>query len=103
MGIFGPIGDWINDKTTDVFHAVTGTPTAAEKRANANMIGAQLNAYKEQTEIAKQATDTARQQQLVEKRRINEKQIASMRRHFQPSGSGFLNSESDNLPNTLGA
>jgi hypothetical protein len=98
MGIFQKWWD-IN---TDILHGITGVPTAAEKRDRAALVAGQMDAYKQQTEIAQKATDAAREQQTAEKRRMNEKQVASMRRHFSPAG--FLDSsQPSDLKTTLGA
>ena len=66
--------------------------------------------YKDQTELAAKQLEETRAQKDVEKRRINEKQIRSLRNNYRPSG-GLLNSQSaqtelgtsSNLPNKLGA
>ena len=105
MGIF----DWVKDKAkkvldfpnelaSDVYHKATGAPTAAEKRDQANMMNEQIRAYREQTELAKKQMDDARAAKDVEKRRINEKQIRSLRNNFRPAG-GFLNNQGNAQPN----
>lgn len=85
-----------------IFHAATGIPTAQEKRAQANLIGSQVNAYKKQTEMAEKEIASKRDQQMVEKRRINDKQVKALRHRFAPSG--FLDSsDAGDFADTLGA
>lgn len=68
-------------------------------------INQQIKAYKDQTAITQKALEETRAATEVEKRRIQEKQIRSLRGQFRPSG-GFLNNQSlggdSNLPNKLG-
>lgn len=98
MGIF----DKVWDITTDVLHSVTGLPTADQKRNAARMVTDQMNAYKKQTELAQSVTEQARQERLMNKRRLDEKQVAAIRGRFAPSG--FLGqSDPGSFPDTLGA
>lgn len=46
----------------------------------------QIRDYKELTAITKAETDRKRGEQAMEKRRIEEKQIRSLRRNFRPAG-----------------
>jgi len=85
---------------SSTYHAVTGAPTAQEKRAQANAVNAQVNAYKEQTRMAQEEINAKRGEMAVEKRRVQEKQIRSLRRSFRPAG--FLNTGGD-INNTLGS
>lgn len=107
MGFFNDVGKFMEDPfgiASTVYHAATGAPTAAEKRSQAALAQAQIDAYKKQTQIADDAISAARDQEAVEKRRINEKQIRSLRRNYRPAG--FLDSNDatgDQLQNTLGA
>ena len=100
----------IEDATGGLANRVLGRSSAAEKREQANMANEQIKAYKDQTELAAKQLEETRAQKDVEKRRINEKQIRSLRNNYRPSG-GLLNSQSaqtelgtsSNLPNKLGA
>jgi hypothetical protein len=85
---------------TDVGHAVTGIPTAKEKRAQMNMANEQIKAYKDQTRMAQEELDRKRGETAAEKRRVNEKQVRMLRRNFKPAG--FLDNGSD-LQSKLGA
>lgn len=96
MGIF----DKVWDVVTDIGHAVTGMPTAAEKRTRERLMNDQIAAYKRQTELAESEIARKREEQLAEKRRIEEKQVRSLRRNFRPAG--FLDSGSDGMSNKLG-
>lgn len=92
--------DWAWDKATDAGHAITGIPTADEKRNQQKMMNEQMKAYKEQTKMAKDEIERKRGEQLVEKRRVQEKQIRHLRRNYSPAG--FLNTGSD-ISNQLGS
>ncbi len=85
-----------NDIGTNNFHAATGIPTAESKRAAASQIENQVKAYKEQSELARQEIDTKRGEIAAEKRRVNEKQIRSLRRSH--SVNGFLGSAQTEQP-----
>ena len=106
-----PISRWW-DRTVDAveggINAITGRSSAAEKRAQAQQIQDQIDAYKNQTEITQKEIADKQQQEAVEKRRINEKQIRSLRGNYR--AAGFLNNGADTsqnlnntLPNKLGA
>lgn len=96
MGIFSKV--W--DLTTDVLHAVSGVPTADEKRNAARMVSDQINAYKQQTQLADEMISQKRDQELAEKRRLDEKFVSSIR--ARRSG-GFLGSgDTASFPDTLG-
>lgn len=89
--------------SSDVFHAVSGTPTESAKRDQAKLVADQARAYKDQTEILRQETDRARNEQVAEKRRIQEKQIRSLRRN---RGGGMLGSgepATGDMSSTLGS
>jgi hypothetical protein len=96
------------DLGSRLYHKATGTPTADDMRNQQYAINDQIKAYKDQTALTQKEIDTARSQQDVEKRRINEKQIRALRNDFRPVG-GFLNNQqaplgnSTGLPNKLGS
>jgi len=101
------VWDWISGKAPLekigglVQHAL-GIPDASEKRRQNQLITDQVDAYKKQTEIAQSEIAQKRDEQNVERRRIDEKTIKSLRRNFKPAG--FLGSEDiAGLPNKLGA
>lgn len=106
-GIAGAFNKNIANAEGAAFNAATGRPSQDDLRNQKYGINDQIKAYKEQTALTQQEIDTARAQQDVEKRRINEKQIRALRNNFRPAG-GFLSSgrsslgESTNLPNKLG-
>lgn len=89
MSIWGKITDVVSD----IAHGITGLPTAKERRSQQNMMSEQIKAYREQTRIAKDEIDRKRGEEAIEKRRINEKQIRSLRRNFRPAG--FLDTGAD--------
>lgn len=95
---------------SDAYHGITGTPTAEQKRDTANMMNEQIKAYKDQTELSRQALADAKTQRENEKRRVEEKQIRSIRNRGGRSAS-LMNTQSaadtklgggTNLPNKLG-
>lgn len=60
------------------------------EREQRYLINDQINAYKEQTNLAREQLNEARSQSEIEKRRIQEKQIRSLRRNYRASGMGML-------------
>lgn len=103
MGWFGPIGDIVHDVGTDIFHGVTGTPTADQKRDQQRMLNEQVKAYREQSEITRQEISRKQGEQEAAKRRINESQIRSLRRNIK--AQGFLGSQAtdqSDMNNKLG-
>lgn len=52
------------------------------------MISDQIQAYRDQTALTKQALDQTRASQDVEKRRIEQKQIRSLRGNYRAAGIG---------------
>lgn len=93
MSIFDKIGKWIGDEFGGAYHAITGTQNAAQKREAANatgdtnrMLNEQIKAYRDQTELTKNQINAAKDAQQVEQRRIQEKQIRSLRRNYRAQG-----------------
>lgn len=87
MGILENIGlGALSDFATDAFHKVTGMPTEDEKRNQQRMMSDQIKAYREQTEITRKEVETKRNEQAVQKRRIEEKQIRALRRNYRSGG-----------------
>ncbi len=95
--IFGPIGGFLNDKGTDLFHSITGIPTAAEKRAVQNQINDQIKSYKEQTELTRKELTNKANEQAVQKRRIEEKQVRALRRNYR-AGVALLGTQQTGQP-----
>jgi len=56
-----------------------------------DMMRDQMQAYKDQTELARQEIERVRGEKNAEKRRIEEKQIRTLRRNYRPAG--FLNND----------
>jgi len=76
----------VRDTATDILHTATGIPTAADKRDQARMINDQIKAYKEQSDLTRQAMEETKTQRENERRRIEEKQIRSLRNRTRASG-----------------
>jgi hypothetical protein len=86
---FGTLGK-VNDVGTDVWHGISGTPTEDAKRNQAKAMNDQIQAYKEQTELTRSELSRKQGEVAAEKRRVEEKQIRSLRRNR--GVSGFLGS-----------
>jgi hypothetical protein len=59
-------------------------------RDQRDMVNAQIKAYQDQTALARQQLDEARNATDAEKRRVNEKQIRTLRRNYRAQGAGLL-------------
>lgn len=59
-------------------------------RDQRDMVNAQIKAYQDQTAMARQQLDEARNATDAEKRRVNEKQIRTLRRNYRAQGAGLL-------------
>lgn len=94
MGIFDKIGGFVNK--------ITGRESASEKRQRASDVQAQIDAYKKSTELAEKQIKDAQASKDVEKRKINEKQIRSLRNNYRPA-AGFLQNQrlTESNPNEL--
>lgn len=79
MGIFSKI--W--DVATDIGHAVTGIPTADDKRNQAKMVRDQVEAYKKQTELTRSELARTQAEKATERRRVQEKQIRALRGSYR--------------------
>jgi len=91
MGLF----DFIKDIALQPFKmgkgildTITGQPSKQEKE----LMNEQMKAYKEQTALTKEELNRAKDQQVAEKRRIQEKQIRALR--GRSSSRGFLGTTS---------
>lgn len=88
---------------SETYHAVTGTPTESQKRQQANEVNAQVKAYKDQTEITRQEMATKSAETANEKRRVEEKQIRSLRNNYRAqSFLGAQDSSQSGMTNKLG-
>lgn len=74
------------DVVTDAYHRLSGVPTSKERRNQARDINDQIKAYKEQTNLAREELNQKRAAEVTEKRRINEKQIRSLRNTYRSRG-----------------
>lgn len=101
MGIF----DFITDPIGGLVNKVIGRQSADDMRKQNQMISDQMEAYKRQTEITRKATEDARAQQDVEQRRVQQKQIRSLRSNYRAQGAGMLGNgqpASDDMNTKLG-
>jgi hypothetical protein len=63
------------------------------KKKDQELMNQQIKDYQEQSKLAKEEMTRAKDAQVAEKRRIQEKQIRSLRRHS--SSRGFLGTSND--------
>lgn len=82
MGIF--------DFIVDPIKHVIGLPTSGEVSKQKKEMNQQIKAYKEQTEIAKAEQNRLKDEEVAEKRRVQEKQIRALRRSNRSQNVGFL-------------
>ena len=78
------------------YHSITGAPTSKQIRAQNNAINEQIQAYKDQTEITRQQVDKLKNEENNEKRRVEEKQIRSLRRNYRVQS--FLGNQDSGEP-----
>lgn len=74
-------------------------------RDQRDMVNAQIKAYQDQTNLAQEQLDQARNETDAEKRRVNEKQIRGLRRNYRAQGAGLLgvgNPASEDMNGQLG-
>lgn len=60
------------------------------ERDQRDMINAQIKAYQDQTALERSRLDEARAATQAEKRRVEEKQIRTLRRNYRSQGIGML-------------
>jgi hypothetical protein len=60
------------------------------ERDQRDMVNSQIKAYQDQTALARQQLDETRAATDAEKRRVNEKQIRTLRRNYRAQGAGLL-------------
>jgi hypothetical protein len=91
MGLF----DFVKDVALQPFKmgkgildSLTGQPSSAEKK----LMKEQMQAYRDQSELTKNEINRAKDEQVAEKRRIQEKQIRALR--GRASSRGFLGTTS---------
>lgn len=86
---------WTNIRDTAEHIGTLGLYNPKEsRRAEADQryaINDQIKSYKDQTELTRNELARNRDEQVAEKRKINEKQIRSLRRNYRPAG--FLNNQ----------
>lgn len=75
------------DHFTDFLHNVTGIPTEDQKRNAAKLVNDQINAYKKQSQIAQDLVNQRRQEQLISKRRLDEKMVSAARGRMGGGGA----------------
>lgn len=100
MSIFKEIGKVFNyipkkveqlgSKSLEMGEHALGLPTGKERKQQQQMLNEQISAYKQQTELSRQELNRAKDEQASENRRIQEKQIRTIRRNS--SLRGFLGS-----------
>lgn len=93
-GVAGEFNDSLANKEGALFNAVTGRKSAAEKRNDQSLINDQIQAYKQQTDITNKQLGEIESAKNIERRRIQEKQIRSLRNSYR-SSNGFLNNQSN--------
>ena len=89
-GIAGLWNKGVSDFEGAAFNKVTGRPSSDEKRNQQYAMNDQVKAYQDQTALAKQQLDEARNATTAEKRRVEEKQIRSLRRNYRTQSVGML-------------
>jgi outer membrane PBP1 activator LpoA protein len=96
---------WTDIKDNFEKIATFGLIDPKSNREQQSMMNAQMKAYQEQTELAKKQLDEARATADVQKRRIEEKQIRSLRGRNRAQNTGMLGvgmPASDDLSTQLG-
>lgn len=78
----------IRDKYIKV--ATGGLINPERRHETRNMIKDQVKAYEEQTNIARDQLNAIRNQQDVEKKRIEQKQIRALRRNYRSANVSLL-------------
>ncbi len=86
--LFGPVAD----KAYDVYQGMQD-----DKKAAQNAMNEQIKAYKEQTELTRNELANKANEQAVQKRRIDEKQIRALRRSYR-AGGALLGTQQTNQP-----
>lgn len=85
-----------------------GLPNATNDRKAAmkqdqRLMNEQIKAYRDQSEITRNEINAKRGEAVAEKRKIEEKQIRSLRRNYRASGFlGASQSEASDMSSTLG-
>lgn len=101
---------WWTDFRDEAIHIGTAgmyDPKRArqQERDQRNAVNAQIKAYQDQTNLARQQLDEARAATQAEKRRVEEKQIRALRRNYRSQGAGMLgvgSSATDDMNSRLG-
>jgi hypothetical protein len=82
-GGIGGFANKVRNYQEGIFNKVLGRPSQDELRNQRYAVADQIKAYQDQTNLEKQQLDEARNSQDVEKRRVQEKQIRSLRRNYR--------------------
>ena len=85
-----PIAGGFDNESTSFFDDITGRTEARD------MMKQQMRNYMDQTEITRKELDTKRDQVQAEKRRVEEKQVRSLRRNYR--APGFLGGGESSQP-----
>jgi hypothetical protein len=100
---------WTDLRDTVEYVGTAGMYDPKKSRQNdrdqRDMVNSQIKAYQDQTNLAKQQLDEARKSTEAEKRRVEEKQIRSLRRNYRSQGAGLLgvgNPASQDMNSQLG-
>jgi len=88
MSLWDKISDpWgIISKGKEIIQHAVGYQNASDRRLASSLINDQIKAYRNQTEITRAETAAKKNEQVAEKRRVEEKQIRSLRRSYRPQG-----------------
>lgn len=92
----------IEHAASGIYHKLTGTMSSKQKRAIAQQMADQVNLYKQQTELAESEIARKRDEELQQKRMIQEKQIRSLRHSYRPAGFMDVNAGSGEMTDKLG-
>lgn len=101
-GFFGGLVQTVGD-TIDVVKGLVGLPTKSDQEDQKRMMNEQIRSYREQTELTRQELARKKDETSAQKRRIEEKQIRSLRRNYRPQKLlGSSTSGDEGMSNKLG-
>lgn len=85
---------WTDVRDTVEYVGTAGLYDPKKSRQNdrdqRDMVNSQIKAYQDQTAMARQQLDEARDATNAENRRVNEKQIRALRRNYRAQSAGLL-------------
>lgn len=90
---------WEQFQTAGLYNPKESRQKEAEARY---IVNDQIKAYKDQTAIARKEIEAKRGEQIAEKRRIEEKQIRSLRRNYRSPGMLGTSSTTEGMSQKLG-